>query len=66
TSFQVTEIQRDLSLARTNELQALAIYRKAVSAYHYAIADILEWKGIKLDEMPEPGTPEVRMWQRQP
>ncbi|MFN2385744.1 MAG: TolC family protein [Thermoanaerobaculia bacterium] len=66
TSFQVTEIQRDLSLARTNELQALAIYRKAVSAYHYAIADILEWKGIRIDAMPEPGVPEVRMWQNQP
>ena len=66
TSFQVTEIQRDLSLARTNELQALAVYRKAVAAYHYAIADILEWKGIRIGEMPEPGTPEVRMWQRQP
>lgn len=62
TSFQVTEIQRDLSLARTNELQALTVYRKAVSAYHYAIADILEWRGIKLDDVPEPGTPEIQIW----
>lgn len=55
TSFQVTEIQRDLSLARTNELQALAVYRKAVAAYHYAIADILDWKGIRIEGVPEPG-----------
>lgn len=55
TSFQVTEIQRDLSLARTNELQALAVYRKALSAYHYAIADILDWKGIRIEGVPEPG-----------
>lgn len=57
TSFQVTEIQRDLSLARTNELQALAVYRKALSAYHFAIADILDWKGIRLEEVSEGITP---------
>jgi len=67
TSFQVTEIQRDLSLARTNELQALTVYRKAVSAYHFAIADILEWKGIRVEDIPESGEPEKRsLWEREP
>jgi len=66
TSFQVTEIQRDLSFARTNELQALAIYRKALSAYHYAIADILEWKGISIEGVPEPGQPESGSWAMTP
>ncbi|HEX9285876.1 MAG TPA: TolC family protein [Thermoanaerobaculia bacterium] len=53
TSFQVLQITNDLSVARTNELQALAVYRKALSAYHYAVADILEWKGIRIEDLPE-------------
>jgi hypothetical protein len=62
TSFQVNEIQNDLSAARTAELQALAVYRKALSAYHFAIADILEWKGIRIEDLPEsePPRPESR------
>ena len=62
TSFQVLEITNDLSLARVNELQALAIYRKALSRYHYATADILEWKGIRIEDLPasEPPRAESR------
>jgi outer membrane protein TolC len=62
TSFQVLEITNDLSAARTAELQALAVYRKALSAYHYAIADILDWKGISIEDLPEsePPRPESR------
>jgi HAE1 family hydrophobic/amphiphilic exporter-1 len=62
TSFQVTQIQNDLSAARSNELQALAVYRKALSTYHYAIADILDWKGIRVEDLPEtePPRPESR------
>jgi outer membrane protein TolC len=63
TSFQVLQITNDLSAARTAELQALAVYRKALSAYHYAIADILEWKGIRIEDLPEsePPRPESRV-----
>jgi len=57
TSFQVTQIQRDLSAARTNELQALAVYRKALASYHYAIADSLDWKGIRIQGIPETSPP---------
>ena len=53
TSFQVLEITNDLSAARTIELQSLAVYRKALSSYHLAIADILEWKGIRIEDLPE-------------
>jgi outer membrane protein len=62
TSFQVTQIQNDLSAARSLELQALAVYRKALSAYHLAIADILDWKGIRIEDLPEtePPRPESR------
>lgn len=57
TSFQVSEIQTDLSVARTEELQALAIYRRALSDYHFAIADILEWKNIRIDDLPDSEPP---------
>jgi outer membrane protein TolC len=61
TSFEVSQIQVQLSDARSKELNALAIYRKAISAYHSAIADILEWKGVKIEGMPEMApAPEVR------
>ena len=66
TSFQVLEITNDLSLARVNELQALAIYRKALSAYHYAIADILDWKGIRIDDLPEAEPPRAESRNPQP
>lgn len=59
TSFQVTQIQRDLSAARTAELQALAVYRKALAAYHFATADILDWKGIQVEGVPETTLPPV-------
>ena len=53
TSFQVLQITNDLSAARTIELQSLAVYRKALSSYHFAVADILDWKGIRIDDLPE-------------
>jgi outer membrane protein TolC len=62
TSFEVSKITNDLSDARTRELNALVIYRKAVSAYHNQVADILEWKGVRIEGMPEMSPPpaEVR------
>ena len=59
TSFQVTQIQRDLSAARTSELQALAVYRKALASYHYAVADNLDWKGIRVEGIPDTTPPEA-------
>ena len=55
TTFQVNQIQRDLSAARTLELQALAVYRKALAQYHFAIADNLAWKGVAVEGLPETG-----------
>jgi outer membrane protein len=57
TSFEVTQIQRDLSVARTSELQALTIYRKALAAYHFATSDILDWKGVQIEGLPETTPP---------
>ena len=59
TTFQVNQIQRDLSAARTTELQALVVYRKAVAAYHYSVADNLEWKKIGIEGIPETTTPPI-------
>lgn len=63
TAFEVSQLQTNLSDARSRELNALVIYRKAVAAYHAAIADILDWKGVKIEGMPEmapPAPSEVR------
>ena len=57
TSFEVSQIQVQLSDAKSKELNALAIYRKAISAYHSAIADILDWKGVRIEGMPEMTAP---------
>jgi outer membrane protein TolC len=59
TTFQVNQIQRDLSAARTTELQALVVYRKAVAAYHYSVADNLEWKKIGVEGIPDTTTPAI-------
>ncbi len=57
TGFEVSQLQTSLSDARSRELNALVIYRKAVAAYHAAIADNLEWKGVKIEGMPETPPP---------
>jgi outer membrane protein len=61
TTFQVNQIQRDLSAARTAEQQALAVYRKALAQYHFAISDNLDWKGIRVEGLPEAEPPVVNI-----
>jgi outer membrane protein len=53
TGFEVSQLQSSLSDARSRELNALVVYRKAVSAYHDAIADNLDWKAIKIEGLPQ-------------
>ncbi len=57
TSFEVSQITNDLSTARSLELNALAIYRKAIAAYHNAVADSLEWKSVQIEGLPEMAAP---------
>ncbi len=59
TSFEVSQIQNQLSDAQSKYLNALVLYRKAVSAYHNAIADILEWKNVKIDGLPDMAPPQT-------
>ena len=49
TSFQVAQIQNDLTAARTIELQTIAAYLKNISAWHKAVGDILEVNNVVLE-----------------
>jgi outer membrane protein len=57
TAFEVSQLQTNLSDARSRELNALVVYRKAIAAYHAAIADNLDWKGVKIEGMPDMAPP---------
>jgi len=51
TSFQVTQIQQDLTAARSREVSAITGYRKALVEYYRAIGKLLEQNSIEvLDE----------------
>jgi outer membrane protein len=50
TNFQVLQIQQELSDARVRELQALVGYNQAVANYHRQVGDILEFRGITIEE----------------
>ncbi|MDL2718570.1 MAG: TolC family protein [Acidobacteriota bacterium] len=52
TSFQVAQIQNDLTTAITSELQAIATYLKNIVAWHKAVGDILEVKGVVIQGLP--------------
>lgn len=48
TSFQVLEIQEDLSAARSNEVSAIISYRRALVTYQQAIGRLLDEHEIEL------------------
>ena len=48
TSFQVLEIQEDLSNARSREVSAVINYRRALSNYHRAVGTLLEDNAIEV------------------
>jgi outer membrane protein TolC len=50
TSFQVLEIQEDLSLARSREVAAVTAYRRALVAYYRAIGLLLEENGVVIED----------------
>lgn len=49
TNFQVLQVQQQLSDARVRELNALVGYAIAVSAFHRAVGDTLDVRGIQVD-----------------
>ncbi len=54
TSFEVLEIQEQLSNARSREVSAVTNYRRAVTLYHRAIGRVLEENGIELKDETDP------------
>ncbi len=48
TSFQVLEVQEDLTAARTREVESITNYRRALLAYFRSIGALLEQEGIDL------------------
>lgn len=55
TSFQITQIQEELTRARSREVSAVINYRRALTEYHRATGRLLEVEGIGIDD---PRTPE--------
>jgi outer membrane protein TolC len=53
TSFQVLEIQEDLSAARSREVNAVTGYRRALVRYYRAIGGLLEANGVELEDTDE-------------
>jgi outer membrane protein TolC len=49
TSFQVAQIQNDLTTAVTVELLAIATYLKDISAWHKSVGDILDVNHVVLE-----------------
>lgn len=52
TSFQVSQIQNDLTNARSAELLTIAAYVKSVVAWHKATGDLLDVKNVVLTGLP--------------
>jgi outer membrane protein len=50
TSFQILEIQEDLTSARSREVTAVTGYRRALAEFHRAIGRLLEENGVSLDD----------------
>jgi outer membrane protein TolC len=55
TSFQITQIQEELTRARSREVSSVITYRRALVEYYRATGRLLEVEGIGIDD---PRTPE--------
>ncbi len=53
TSFQVLQIQDDLSQARSREVSAITGYRRALTSYYKAIGRLLEESGVEIQDDTE-------------
>ncbi|HEX9941837.1 MAG TPA: TolC family protein [Thermoanaerobaculia bacterium] len=54
TSFQITQIQEDLTEARSREVTATINYRTALAEYYRATGRLLEHEGVAIDDPDEP------------
>jgi outer membrane protein TolC len=49
SSFQVLQIQDDLTQARSREVSAITAYRRALAGYYYAIGRLIHHQGVEID-----------------
>jgi outer membrane protein len=54
TSFQITQIQDDLTQARSREVQATINYRTALAEYYRSTGRLLEQQGVTIDDPEDP------------
>jgi outer membrane protein TolC len=54
TSFQITRIQQDVTLARSNQVTAIINYRIAVADYYRATGRLLDIQGVQIDDPADP------------
>ncbi|HEY0787653.1 MAG TPA: TolC family protein [Thermoanaerobaculia bacterium] len=54
TNFDVLRVQQELADAQSSEIQALVSYNKAVAAYHRSVGDLLQMRGISVNEQTPP------------
>jgi outer membrane protein TolC len=53
TSFQITQIQDQLTQARSAEVQATVNYRTALAEYYRTVGQLLDQEGVVIDDAPE-------------
>jgi outer membrane protein len=53
TSFQITQIQDQLTEARSAEVQATVNYRTALAEYYRSVGALLDQEGVAIDDAPE-------------
>jgi outer membrane protein len=53
TSFQITQIQEQLTTARSGEVTAIVNYRTALAEYYRATGKLLDQEGVVLDDPQE-------------
>lgn len=54
TSFEITQVQEDLALARSREVTARINYRTALTEYYRATGRLLEQEGVAIDDPDDP------------
>ena len=53
TSYQVLEIQEDLTQARSREVNAITAYRQALALFYQATGELIEQAGIEIVDSSE-------------
>lgn len=61
TSFQITQIQEELTRARSREVAAVINYRVVLASYYRATGRLLDVEGVAIDDEPTPEGP-VDWW----